>query len=231
MRNVAYLRVSTADQKNSRQFNSDLSKFDEVFEEKASAKDMKNRPILEECLASLEEGDTLHVHEISRLSRSVDDLRSTVQGLIDKGIGVKFHKEGLEFTADANEPMKTAVSRMVLSTIGAIVEFEREMGSIRTKEALSVKKSQGIKLGAAAEKYRDNPNNPTKRNVKAAVERTSDLVQPIKIIIKTLPKPTPTHIAKALTECNYKLPSGKEGEWKPSQVQRIINRFDINIYA
>ncbi len=228
MKNVAYLRVSTLDQETTRQFKGDLSCFNKVFEDKATGKNL-NRPSLKECLNYLEEGDTLHVHEISRLSRSLDDLRKTVSLLLDKGVSVKFHKEGLEFVSDSSEPMKAAVSKMMLSMLGSIAEFERELISIRVKEALHVKKVQGVKLGASADKYKTNPNNATKRNRQEAINRAESLRKEFSVILCTLDNPTLKTVAESLTRASIPLPSGAPGVWKSSQVSRVIKKLDINL--
>jgi DNA invertase Pin-like site-specific DNA recombinase len=228
MRNIAYLRVSTLDQETSRQFKGDLSSFDKVFEDKATGKNL-NRPEFRACMEYLQEGDVLHVHEISRLSRSLDDLRRTVSSLIDKGISVKFHKEGLEFVADASEPMKAAVSKMMLSMLGSIAEFEREMISIRVKEALALKKQNGVKLGASSDKYKKNPNNATKRNREDAVRRAEKLREAFSVIISTLDTPTLKNVSESLTRASIPLPSGVIGEWKPSQVSRVLSKLGMTL--
>lgn len=153
MRNVAYRRVSTTDQNTSRQLlNVDVT-FDREFSDKLSGKDT-NRPELQQCLDYLQEGDWLWVHEISRLSRSVEDLRRVVTGLMDKGVSVKFVKEGLEFTASKDEPMKAAMSKMLLTLLGSVAEFEREMITMRVKEGVQAAKEKGVKFGAANPKHK-----------------------------------------------------------------------------
>ena len=94
--NVGYIRVSTVEQNTARQL--DGLALDKVFEDKCSGKDT-NRPALQACLEYVREGDTLHVHEISRLARNMGDLNRIVDDLTAKGVAVKFHKEGLEFNA------------------------------------------------------------------------------------------------------------------------------------
>ncbi len=88
MANVGYVRVSTVDQKTDRQL-AELEdiKFERMFEEKASAATTK-RPVLEECLRFLREGDTLHVHSIDRLARNLEDLLRLLKLLLGKGVVV-----------------------------------------------------------------------------------------------------------------------------------------------
>lgn len=80
-KNVAYVRVSTAEQNESRQREAlQAYDIDRWFVEKASGKDIK-RPELQAMLDYIREDDTVYVEEFSRLGRSTSDLLSIVQGL------------------------------------------------------------------------------------------------------------------------------------------------------
>ena len=167
MRNVSYKRVSTTDQNFSRQLANVDIKFDKEFSDKLSGKDT-NRPELKQCLDYLQEGDWLWVHEISRLSRSVEDLRMVVTGLMDKGVSVKFVKEGLEFTTNKGEPMKASISKLMLTLIGSIGEFEREISNGRTREGVQAALARGVKFGASSDKYKETHQ----RNKAAGLHKT-----------------------------------------------------------
>ena len=99
---IGYIRVSSSDQNAARQL--DGVDLDKVFEEKASAKDA-NRPKLQECLRFVREGDTLLVHSMDRLARSLIDLQQIVDDLSTRGVTVAFQKEGLTFTPGATSLM------------------------------------------------------------------------------------------------------------------------------
>ena len=72
---IGYKRVSTAEQSTARQLvGVELGR---VYEEKASGA-TKDRPELQRCLDALRKGDTLHVHAVDRLSRSMRDLLDIV---------------------------------------------------------------------------------------------------------------------------------------------------------
>ena len=137
--NVGYVRVSTLLQNTARQLDGIV--LDKVFEDKASGKDV-DRPQLTACLAHLREGDTLNVHSMDRLCRSVDDLRRIVKELTSKGVIVKFHKEGLTFTGQ-DSPM----SNLLLSMLGAVAEFERSIILERQKEGILIAKGKGVYKG------------------------------------------------------------------------------------
>ena len=68
--NVAYVRVSTAEQNEDRQIEA-LQKYniEKWFTEKVSAKDA-NRPELQNMIDFVRSGDTVYVHDFSRLARN-----------------------------------------------------------------------------------------------------------------------------------------------------------------
>src|SRR5690606_14577966 len=135
-----YIRVSTVDQNTERQLAGiDLKK---IFEDKCSGKDT-NRPQLTAMLDYVREGDCIHVHDISRLARNLSDLRNLVSDLTSRGISIKFHKENLHFTGEAN-PMQD----LMLSMLGAVYEFERSMTLERQREGIALAKAQGRYKGA-----------------------------------------------------------------------------------
>ncbi len=83
---IAYVRVSTVEQNEQRQVEA-MQKYDieKWFTEKVSAKDT-SRPKLQEMLEFAREGDTIHVHDFSRLARSTRDLLDITEHLNAKGV-------------------------------------------------------------------------------------------------------------------------------------------------
>lgn len=79
---------------------------------------------------------------IAKLDRMSRDVEFTFK-VINTGIDIHF----------TDMPV---VNSMILGVFAAVAQYEREMVSTRTRQALAVKKSQGCKLGAANEKYREN---------------------------------------------------------------------------
>lgn len=140
MANIGYIRVSTVEQNSERQLIE--VKLDKVFEDKCSGKDT-NRPQLNLMLDFVREGDCIHVHDISRLARNLSDLRVLVSSFTARGISIKFHKENLVFTGEAN-PMQD----LMLSMLGAVYEFERSMALERQREGIAIAKQQGRYRGA-----------------------------------------------------------------------------------
>ncbi len=150
-RDFAYIRVSTADQNDGRQLaDCDLDKFYRVYREKVSGKSM-NRPELKECLSRLDEGDTLHVHSIDRLARSMTDLKTIVTDLTNRGVTVHFHKHGLQpflpVGSEDKEGMSKAMRDLMLNMLASFAEFERELINDRVREGVVNAKRNGTKTG------------------------------------------------------------------------------------
>ena len=131
-----YKRVSTADQNLDRQLLG-LS-FDREYVEKISAKDT-NRPQLQAMLQNIRAGDIVHVHELSRLGRSVKDLLEIVEQITSAGATVKFHKENLEFKGGDKDPFQA----LMLNLLSSIAQFERELLLSRQREGIAIAKEKG----------------------------------------------------------------------------------------
>lgn len=136
---VGYLRVSALDQKELRQL--DGMQLDKRFTDKVSGRD-RNRPGLERMLEFVREGDTVFCHSMDRLARNLDDLRHLVKKLIGKSVKVCFVKENLTFTGE-DSPM----ADLLLSMMGAIAEFERELIKERQREGIALAKKAGVYKG------------------------------------------------------------------------------------
>src|SRR5579863_326588 len=136
---VGYIRVSSLDQNEQRQLEG--VQVDKKFTDKASGKDM-NRPQLRAALDYLREGDVLVVHSMDRLARNLDDLRKIVMELTGLGVVVEFVKEHLTFTSEDN-----AMSKLLLSVMGAFAEFERSLIKERQREGIALAKKAGVYKG------------------------------------------------------------------------------------
>jgi DNA invertase Pin-like site-specific DNA recombinase len=136
---VGYIRVSSVDQNTERQL--DGIQADKRFTDKASGKDTK-RPQLQAALEYLRDGDVLVVHSMDRLARNLDDLRKIVSDLTARGVVVEFVKENLTFTSADN-----AMSKLLLSVMGAFAEFERSLLKERQREGIARAKKAGVYKG------------------------------------------------------------------------------------
>lgn len=131
-----YIRVSTSLQNTARQLI-DID-CDRVYEEVVSGKD-KNRPQLQAMLSNLRKGDSVNVHELSRLARNAKDLLEIVQQIVDAGASVKFHKENLLFEGNDRDPFQN----LMLTMLGAIAQFERDLILERQREGIAIAKMKG----------------------------------------------------------------------------------------
>lgn len=136
---IGYVRVSTLDQNESRQLEG--VQLDKRFVDKASGKDTK-RPQLQAALDYVRDGDVLMVHSMDRLARNLDDLRRIVMELTGRGVVVGFVKEHLTFTSEDN-----AMSKLLLSVMGAFAEFERSLIRERQREGIALAKKAGVYKG------------------------------------------------------------------------------------
>lgn len=141
MAHVAYIRVSSEDQNTDRQLDGIV--VDRTFTDKVSGATTE-RPALKEMLSYVREGDTIHVHSIDRLARSLADLLKLVDDLNKRGVHISFHKEKLEFTGEDN-PMQ----KLMLSMMGSFAEFERSMIKERQREGIAKAKQNGVYKGRA----------------------------------------------------------------------------------
>ena len=144
---VAYLRVSTGKQNLENQ-KEEIRKFaqdkgwnvDKWVEEVVSGTTSQKYRKLGNLLKNLKKGDTLIVTEISRLSRTLTEIM-TIMGLsLKKGVNIYTTKEKYTFDDTIN-------SKVLCFAFGLVAEIERNLISMRTKEALALRKAEGVSLG------------------------------------------------------------------------------------
>ena len=133
--NVAYVRVSTAEQNEARQVEALHShNIDKWFTEKISGKNT-HRPQLQVMLDFVREGDTVYIHDFSRLARSTKDLLELVEQLQAKGVHLISNKEHWDTS--------TPTGKLMLTMIAAINEFERANTLERQREGIAIAKRNG----------------------------------------------------------------------------------------
>lgn len=176
--NIAYIRVSTVEQNEQRQIEA-MKPFniEKWFIEKISAKDT-NRPKLQELLEFAREGDTIHIHDFSRLARSTKDLLDIVEQLTQKNIYLVSNKENINTS--------TPTGKLMLTMIGAINEFERCNLLERQREGIAIAKRNGKYTGG---KRKNVPNfeNGYQRYLRREISKVA-LAKELRISRPTLDK-------------------------------------------
>ncbi len=159
-----YRRVSTIDQNIDRQLP-DLP-VDREYVDKLSGKD-QNRPQLQAMMQNIRHGDVIHVHELSRLGRSVKDLLEIVGKVVDAGATIIFHKENLKFESNQSDPFQ----QLMLNLLSSIAQFERELLLQRQREGIAIAKSAGKYKGRQS-KFTDDQLNQIKREFNVENNKT-----------------------------------------------------------
>jgi DNA invertase Pin-like site-specific DNA recombinase len=147
---LGYIRVSTIEQNTIRQL--DGLELDKKFEDKCSGSNTE-RPGLNQLKDYAREGDTVLVHDISRLARNISDLIELIKFFNNKLVSIQFGKENLIFSHDSSNP----INNLMLTLLGAVYQFEREMILERQKE--------GIAKAKLAGKYKGKPNTIDRQSV------------------------------------------------------------------
>lgn len=133
---VGYVRVSSVSQNEERQLAQMKEKgIERIFSEKVSGKNITDRKVLQNMLEFVREGDTVYIHDFSRIARSVKDLLSIVDYLKQKGVALVSFKENIDSS--------TSTGKLMLTMIGAINEFERENILERQQEGIALAKLNG----------------------------------------------------------------------------------------
>jgi DNA invertase Pin-like site-specific DNA recombinase len=136
---IGYARVSTREQSLSMQVDAlKNAGCDQIHEEIASGA-KTSRPVLEETMRNLREGDTLIIWKLDRLGRNLAHLIHLTTKLIEKKVGL----------ISLNDPIdtSTAQGRMVFGIFASLAEFERELIRERTQAGLTSARARGRKGG------------------------------------------------------------------------------------
>lgn len=137
---IGYARVSTREQDLAGQI-AELEALGclKVYREKESGA-RSDRPQLARAIARLEPGDVLVVCRLDRLARSTRDLLNVLQEIAERGAGFKSLKDAWCDTGSAH-------GRLMLTVLGGLAEFERELIKARTGEGRVRAKARGVKFG------------------------------------------------------------------------------------
>ena len=140
---IGYLRVSTGKQNPANQ-QDEIRRFadsrnlsvSQWVTEVASGKKKGCDRKLGGLIRRMKRGDTLIVTEVSRLSRTLTDLMAIMGKCLEKGINLYTTKEGYSFDNSIN-------SKVLCFAFGLVAEIERNLISMRTKEAVVLGRKKG----------------------------------------------------------------------------------------
>jgi DNA invertase Pin-like site-specific DNA recombinase len=149
---VGYARVSTTDQSLEIQAEQlAAAGIEKLFQEKISGV-KRDRPQLVALLEYVREGDTVVVTKLDRIARSTKDLLDIVETLQRKGCAFRV----LNINLDTSTP----TGKLMLTMLGAIATFEREM--------MLERQAEGIAKAKAAGRYKGR--KPTARSQAPAIQ-------------------------------------------------------------
>lgn len=149
-----YVRVSTQEQLCDRQIKM-LNEYasthgltiDHIFEEKASGKNFKDRPIWQSLkLTTMRENDLLLVTEIDRFGRDYDEIKDEYRKIEGLGVFVIVLENELLSTANKSDLERQLIADIVFSLLSYVGEKERQK--------LKSRQAAGIELARAAGKYK-----------------------------------------------------------------------------
>ena len=133
---VGYARTSTADQIAG--FDAQIQELkaagcQKMFQEQVSS--VGKRAQLEAALEYVREGDVLVVTKLDRLARSMADLMVMIQTLDHKAVGLRVLNLGMD--------THTPTGKLMLTMLGGVAQFEREMMLERQREGVARAKAAG----------------------------------------------------------------------------------------
>src|ERR1700710_550238 len=139
-----------------------------VFRETASGA-KTDRTQLRKALDQLDGGDVLMVTRLDRLARSTRGLLNTLAAIADR-------KAGFRSLGDTWANTTSAHGRLMLTVLGGLAEFERDLIRTRTGEGRERAKARGVKMG--------RPPKMTPHQVKEALRRR-EAGEPMREIAKS----------------------------------------------
>ena len=137
---IGYARVATNGQTLDSQVEMLEAAGAEMILQETASGARTNRAQLAKAINALRAGDTLIVTRLDRLARSTRDLLNTLDAVAKKGATFRS-------LADAWADTTTAHGRLLLTVLGGLAEFERELIRVRTGEDRRRAVEAGLKLG------------------------------------------------------------------------------------
>lgn len=150
MQKIGYVRVSSTSQNPSRQFRQ-LNEIgmDIIYEEKISGA-TKDREQLQKMLEDLQEGDIIYVTDLTRITRSTQDLFELIDLIRNKKASLKSLKDTwLDLSED------NPYSQFLITVMAGVNQLERDLIRMRQREGIELAKKEG-KFKGRLKKYHKN---------------------------------------------------------------------------
>lgn len=150
LQKIGYVRVSSTSQNPSRQFRQ-LNEIgmDIIYEEKISGA-TKDREQLKKMLEDLQEGDIIYVTDLTRITRSTQDLFELIDLIRNKKVSLKSLKDTwLDLSED------NPYSQFLITVMAGVNQLERDLIRMRQREGIELAKKEG-KFKGRLKKYHKN---------------------------------------------------------------------------
>ncbi|GHV55261.1 resolvase [Synergistales bacterium] len=159
MATYGYVRVSSSDQNEDRQFLA-MNELEipaaRIFMDKQSGKDF-DRPAYNALVKRLKPGDLLYVKSIDRLGRNYDEIQNQWRVLTkDKGADISIIDMPLLDTRINKDLMGTFISDLVLQILSFVAHTERDHIRKRQTEGIAAAKAKGVRFGRPIKKLPEN---------------------------------------------------------------------------
>lgn len=170
---VGYARTSTIEQVAGLEAQLkalEAAQCEKIFREQVSS--VARRAQLQAALEFVREGDVLVATKLDRLARSVADLMAIIQTLESKQVGLRVLNLGMD--------TQTPTGRLMLTVLGGVAQFEREMMLERQREGIAKAKADGKYRGRkpiAADKRNSVLQLATSGMTKAQIARELQIGQ------------------------------------------------------
>lgn len=154
MKKIAYIRVSTAEQRPDRQIDGLTALCDELHIETLSAVS-KARPVYDAVMQRLRPGDVFLIWDLDRAYRSAKDALNELDRLRASDIEIQIANMAIDTS--------TPYGQFLFTLISGLAEFERQLLSQRTREGLDAARQRGKRIG--------RPPKMSRAQLMAAAER------------------------------------------------------------
>lgn len=171
---IAYARVSTVDQNLDRQIEAlKNAGAEKLFVEKESGATIKQRPVFQETLEFVREGDILIVEAIDRLGRNYDGIIKTVNFLKSKNVSLIITSLPIMAEAIDNPLLDKFIKDLIVQILAMMAEQERTESKRRQKQGIILGKQRGVYQGRPT-LYAPNAKDPQKRIIYQNIVRSLD---------------------------------------------------------